>query len=178
LSPFLAKQRYFQVSRLLSEKETILDLGCGAGGFKDYLPAETNYYGIDLVKHWPNDRKNLYVGGLGDDLPKELKNIKFTVITALAIIEHLKKPEILFRDAGNQLESGGKVILTTPHPLGRKMHDFGSKIGLFSNHASHEHETFLDKDDLKRFASSEGFEMISYRRFLFGMNQVAVFKKL
>lgn len=176
LSPFLARQRYKKAAVHITEKDTVLDVGCGAGGFQKYLPKIT-YYGVDAQKHWDDD-DNLFVGSIGKQLPKELESVKFTVVVALAIIEHLDKPGELFKEASVQLKKGGKVILTTPHPMGRKAHDFGAKLGLFSNHASDEHESFLDKGDLKKFAEDEGFEMISYRRFLGGMNQVAVFRKV
>lgn len=177
LSPYLAKQRYKQSSKYITGKDVVLDVGCGAGGFQSYLPKKAQYYGVDAEKYWHDDSNNLFVGTVGRKLPKDLKNVNFTAVTALAIIEHLNKPEELFKEASVQLRKGGKVILTTPHPFGRKAHDVGASIGLFSNHASEEHEKFLDKDDLKSFAEKAGFRMTSYRRFLCGMNQVAVFEK-
>lgn len=177
LSPFLAKQRYKKSAAFIKSKDVVLDLGCGVGGFRKFLPKSTKYYGVDIEANWEGNPDYLFRGSIGKKLPKELKNKDFTVVTALAIIEHLDKPVNLFKDASMVLDKGGKVILTTPHPLGRKVHDNGAKLGLFSNHASDEHEDFLDKETLAETAKAGGFKMVSYKRFLFGMNQVAVFVK-
>lgn len=176
-SPFLRQQRYKRVAQLISQNETVLDLGCGKGALKQHLPDSTIYYGIDTKKHWNFHSDFLFVSKVENGLPKQLSNINFTTITALAILEHLKHPIDLFSTASQVLPVGGKLVLTTPHPIGRKIHDWGAKIGLFSNEASEEHETFLDQLDMIRIAKQAGFKMVHYRRFLLGMNQIAVFVK-
>jgi 2-polyprenyl-3-methyl-5-hydroxy-6-metoxy-1,4-benzoquinol methylase len=177
LSPFLARQRYKHASRYVSDVDIVLDIGCGAGGFETYLPAGAEYYGIDSEKQWGGAPAHLYQVDVGKPLPKALQSKKFTAVTALAVIEHLKEPGTLFNDVSKILLRKGKFILTTPHPLARKVHEMGARVGMFSYHADDEHESFLNKKDLTQLAVQEGFEMVAYRRFLLGMNQVAVFVK-
>lgn len=177
LSPLLAALRYKEAAKLISEGDTILDIGSGSGQLKDYIPETVEYYGIDSKKQWQGNPGYLFKVKVGGPLPKEIKSKKFSVVTALAIIEHLKVPAKLFDDAGAVLKKGGKLVLTTPHPIGEKVHTFGAKTGLFSSHAHDEHEDLLDRKKLKLLAESCGFEMVHYKRFLMGMNQIAMFVK-
>lgn len=177
LSSFLKKQRYRKVTSLIRNKDNVLDLGCGSGSLKDFLPTTVNYYGLDTEKHWKNKPNYLFVTKVEDGLPEQLKKVNFTVVTALAILEHLKNPAVLFQTASLALPIGGYFIITTPHPIGRTIHDFGASIGLFSSDASEEHEIFFDQKAMMRLAEQEGFRMMYYRRFLFGMNQLCVFVK-
>ncbi len=177
LSPFLARKRYKQAARFIRKSDTILDLGCGIGGFRDYLPKDTHYYGVDSESNWGKGSKNLYQSKIGQQLPEELKTKSFTSVSALAIVEHLDNPVDLYEYAHKILEKRGLLIITTPHPIGRKIHDISAKIHLASSHASEEHEDFLDKDDLLRLADKKKFEFVEYKRFLLGLNQIIVFKK-
>lgn len=177
LSPFLARQRYTHTARYIAADDTVLDLGCGSGELRRYLPDGTAYYGTDIAKHWDSKDPHLFVVKVGQPLPAALRKQRITVVTALALIEHLANPEELFAQARAALTPAGRFILTTPHPLGRKVHDLGGKVGVFSSDASEEHEDFLDKQALDRLARQQGFELTDYKRFLFGMNQVATFRK-
>jgi SAM-dependent methyltransferase len=177
LSPFLARQRYKHAARFVAGNDMVLDIGCGSGAFRKYLPKNATYFGADTVRHWDEADPHFFVTKVGQPLPGQLRKQRVSAVTALALIEHLSEPGQLFRDAGRVLPEGGRLILTTPHPLGRKVHDFGGKLGIFSSDASEEHEEFLDKRMMKRLAEREGFELVRYRRFLFWMNQVAVFEK-
>ena len=177
LSPFLARRRYTHAARYVQADDTVLDLGCGSGAFKGYLPQGAAYLGADIARYWPTGTADRFVVKVGQPLPAKLRQKRITIVTALALIEHLAKPEELFAQARRALTPGGRFVLTTPHPLGRKAHDLGGAIGVFSNDASEEHETFLDKRDLAGLAQREGFELTDYKRFLFGMNQVAEFTK-
>lgn len=178
LSPYLARQRYKNAAKYVSTDDTVLDLGCGVGGFKKYLPSDTEYYGIDAEENWDKEKSGyLFKAKIGQSLPAKLQKKNFTVVSALALIEHLDDPGSLLRDAAKVLKKGGLLIVTTPHPLGRKVHDTGSRLGIFSSHASEEHEDFLDKVDLSKLAEGNGYKFVSYKRFLFGMNQIAVYRK-
>jgi len=176
LSPFLKNQRYKITSKEIESKRKVLDIGCGKGDLKNRL-IDCDYFGIDLKKRWPTDSKNLFICDISKTIPKQLTNEKFDCIVALAIIEHLKEPKKFLANIKTLLAPSGKIILTTPHPLGRKIHDFGAKIGIFSKEAAEEHEKFLARDDFIKLSKENNLRVTKYKRFLLGLNQLVVLKK-
>jgi 2-polyprenyl-3-methyl-5-hydroxy-6-metoxy-1,4-benzoquinol methylase len=100
-------------------------------------------------------------------------------VIALAVIEHVKDPGAFLRELVSRLSSAHDnfIICTTPNPTAAWVHTAGAKIGLFSRHASKEHENSLDKVRLVQAASETDLKLIAYKRFLFGVNQLAVFQR-
>jgi len=178
LSPFLKHQRYLQVKRFILPTDRVLDIGCGAGDLRKHLSEQTAYFGIDIEQKWDKPSAHLFVTKSNKGIPKQIQKEQISVITALALIEHLKQPSSLFHQAKMVLPINGRLVLTTPHPIGRNIHDFGAKLGIFSSEASEQHEAFLNKESLIYLAQSEGFEILLYQRFLFGLNQIAVFRRI
>ncbi len=90
------------------------------------------------------------------------------------MIEHMKEPEELLRRFRTLLADGGRLVLTTPHPSFRWVHDCGARLGLFSREASEEHETFFDDETLRDTGRRAGWIVAESRRFLLGANQLFV----
>lgn len=171
LSPFLRRQRMRAAQPLLGGK--VLDIGCGAGHLARYVVA-ADYVGIDrdlaslelARKSFPEHR---FVSNLS-----EVEG-QFDTVVALAVIEHVADPAAFLQAARQfMVGSGAAIILTTPHPSVDWVHDLGARVGLFSSHASEEHEALLDGKALSQAADRAGLRVDRYRRFLFGANQIAV----
>jgi len=176
LSPFLRKQRLKAVSPFLRGK--IFDVGCGSGALATYISNEL-YYGMDI------DKQALALAQsrnpdhqFSDRWPDSGE--QFDTVVALAVIEHVPEPAAFLNQIGSYLKPSteSRVIITTPHPWAEWIHTPGAKIGLFSKHASEEHETLLDHAGLQDTAKQAGFRLSLYRRFLFGLNQIAVMERL
>jgi 2-polyprenyl-3-methyl-5-hydroxy-6-metoxy-1,4-benzoquinol methylase len=175
LSPYLRCKRIEAVRPYL--KGNILDVGCGSGALAQYVSADF-YAGVDPDKHslsvarqqFPNHQ---FYESLPDaDRP-------FNTIVSLAVIEHVSDPILFLR---NLLEHLGRrpddvIVCTTPHPSVDWLHTLGASMKLFSSHASEEHEELLDKPKLEKLAAKSGLLLATYRRFLFGANQIAVFHR-
>ncbi len=58
------------------------------------------------------------------------------------------------------------------------IHGLGARLRVFSWHASEEHEALLNRNSLNSIAADNQLRLVSYRRFLFGANQLAVFRKV
>lgn len=175
LSPFLRKKRFITVKPFLRGR--VLDYGCGSGGLAEIVPADC-YLGIEIDcdslqrarLHFPNH--NFFSA-----LPESGE--KFDTVVSLAVIEHVKNPVYFLQILANQMNdsSEARVVVTTPHPTVDWIHDMGAKIGLFSKHASEEHEDLLDREKLEAAGFQAGLKLICYKRFLFGANQLAVFRR-
>ena len=98
-------------------------------------------------------------------------------MVSLAVIEHVKNPERFLHLLAKRLSKryGSKVVLTTPNPS-VDWGGLGSRISLFRKHANEEHEALLNWRQLEEICHNAGFKLTTYRRFLWGANQLAVFK--
>ena len=176
LSPFLRRQRLNAARPFLKGK--VLDVGCGVGLLADEIPPE-RYLGIEvdpisLEKAISNFPRHQFQA----TLPLPTKTGKFDTVIALAVIEHVKSPEQFLTDLSAHLSHhrSARIIITTPHPSMDWVHDFGATIGLFSKRANEEHEELLNHAKLNLTGTKLGLRLISYKRFLFGANQLAVYE--
>jgi len=176
LSPFLRNRRIVAARPYLEGR--VLDFGCGAGALAAWV-APSRYLGIDI------DAESLRRARAGFPQHRFLSALpepaeRFDSIIALAVIEHVRDPVALLRLLSRHLAESGaaRLVFTTPHPSVDWVHHVGATIGLFSRHASEEHESLMDMATLNQVGAEAGLTLVCYRRFLFGANQLAVFQQL
>lgn len=174
LSPYLRNQRLKAALPFL--KGRILDFGCRSGALASLVPAE-NYSGVDVDdecvraarRAFPHHQFMTSLAGQDAD---------FDTVVSLAVIEHVADPADFLRELKSHLarKPDARIVCTTPHPSIDWVHAAGARIGLFSWSAHQEHQALLDADALRRAGREAGLEMVEYRRFLFGANQIAAFR--
>jgi len=98
----------------------------------------------------------------------------FDTIVSLAVIEHVSDHGAFLRELTPCLATDGRIVLTTPHPHFEWVHNVGALLGIFSRHAAQEHAAFSDCKAMKKAACSADLEVILYRPFLGGANQLFV----
>jgi len=160
----------------------VLDLGCGLTDLPSRLPS---YVGCDrspeilLVQRARFPSAVFFEWDFAEsDAPVGLAaQGPFDVVLLLAVLEHVAKPHRLVARAVSLLGPGGRLVVTTPHPLGRLPLETGAALGLLSPHARDEHETLLGRAALEEAGRSAGVSLVLYRRFLLGLNQLAVFSR-
>lgn len=160
----------------------VLDLGCGLTDLPSRLPS---YVGCDrspeilLVQRARFPSAVFFEWDFAEsDAPVGLAaQGPFDVVLLLAVLEHVEKPHRLVARAVSLLGPGGRLVVTTPHPLGRLPLETGAALGLLSPHARDEHETLLGRAALEEAGRSAGVSLVLYRRFLLGLNQLAVFSR-
>jgi len=122
ISSFIVFNKFSIVSGL-KKSSFILDIGCGNHSptlIKSILPS-CNYTGVDIDYYNldENDRlvaDNLFIfpkEGFFDCIEK--LNIKYDLILATHLIEHLDDPKLLFRTASKLLKKDGILLVTTPN---------------------------------------------------------------
>lgn len=172
LSPFLRRQRINAARPWLAG--SVLDFGCGSGALAEFVPA-ADYTGFDID---PQSLANAGALFPAHHFLHELPQTdKFDTVVSLAVIEHCKDTNGFLRQLLGFTRAGGRIVLTTPHPAFEFAHDFGSRIGVFSHAASEEHEAMLDRKALYALAANQRLEVVNYRRFLFGANQLIVMQQ-
>lgn len=175
LSPYLRRQR-FAASRPYI-KGRVLDYGCGPGlladafGLTDFAGVEidTDMLAIARAKH-PHA-----ILVTPDELGK-LDGQAFDTVAALAIIEHLDDPAGFLRTLRGLLAPGGRIVLTTPNPALDWAHGVGGRLGIFAKESHDEHQSLMDRKGIEGFAREAGLEIVLFKRFLFGANQLAVLR--
>ena len=139
----------------LSDKESVLDIGCGAGYFAAQVKAEnpgSTVVGIEpdsmMVHHCRQQLKLDVHEGFFETFPAKGR---FGAITAFHVIEHLFDLNNFFQFLRDHLQDDGVVIIETPNVGG----SWGG-IGLF--HIAHLY-TFSPRTITNLF-SVHGFEVI------------------
>ena len=186
LSPWIRNLRLRCVGSKIEPGTVVLDLACGAGSLSKHIPSSCRYFGVDRIPFkevgladMPANCQ-LLNAELGDpNTPARILDWIGTrpqVITMLAFLEHLKDPAAVIQTYSSLLAPGGRLLGTTPHPIGRRLHDSLARIYLCSRDGADEHESFLGRGDLERVARSAGGSLTGYSRFLFGLNQFFEFR--
>lgn len=98
-------------------KRRLLDLGCGQGDF--IVEANAVHWhatGIEFSESAVSlCRERGLTIALGSSAAKVFDANNFDVITAFEVLEHLRDPADLLKDASRLLRSGGLLYLTTPN---------------------------------------------------------------
>lgn len=160
---------------------SILDIGCGYGSIiRAFAPAIKKYVGIDhdpdvvdwLKRHFPEyEFLTLDI----DNEPISIQD-KFDTILIIAVLEHLSRPGKLVLNLPKLLKPGGRVVLTSPTPLGGWIHHLGGRLGIFSRSAADDHKGFYNRASLGRMVHSTNLVMTECHFFMAGMNQLVVFQ--
>ncbi|HYS95101.1 MAG TPA: class I SAM-dependent methyltransferase [Chthoniobacterales bacterium] len=175
LSPFLRSRRIAAVEPFLG-KGRLLDIGCGTGTLANHVNS-TRYLGVDQDEESIAIAKNLFPTHrfltLAEFAQSPNQN-EFERIVGLAVIEHVEDPQRWLAWLRTLLKPGGQVVLTTPHPSVRQLHEFGGLIGLFSREGAMEHRDLINRHRMIQLAETSGFRVRHFRRFLSGCNQLFV----
>jgi SAM-dependent methyltransferase len=160
----------------------VLDVGCGLTDLAERIPG---YVGCDRNpdvlaaqrKKYPE--RDFYEWDIarGGAPPGLVGEGPFEGILLLAVLEHVPDPASVLARLASLLAPGGRLVATTPHPSGRWPLEAGAALGLLSSHAHDEHETLLGREALEAAGRSSGLSLVLYRRFLLGMNQLAVYSR-
>ena len=160
----------------------VLDVGCGLtdlpGRIPDYMGADRNADVLAAQKRrFPEKDFFEWDIGRGAAPAALVARAPFEGILHLAVLEHVPEPAAVLARLTPLLSPSGRLVATTPHPSGRWPLEAGAALGLLSSHAHDEHERLLGEADLGDAGRGAGLALIVYRRFLFGMNQLAVFSR-
>lgn len=176
LSPFLRRKRVDAAKPYLLGH--ILDIGCGSGALAALVPAD-HYIGVEMDAISLRQAQLRFPSHRFASILPESPDLLFDTIILLAVIEHVSDPGRFLGTLTTHLSESATacIVVTTPHPSVKWVHDIGTAFGLFSKHANEEHDVLLDRSRLEMVGIQAALKLVKYRRFLFGTNQIAIFKK-
>jgi ubiquinone/menaquinone biosynthesis C-methylase UbiE len=159
----------------------ILDIGCGQADLAALIGQPAEYVGLDINpsllaagdRRFPQHR--FYSADLEARLlPPEVAGRRFDTITLIALLEHLAQPARILDQLAALLGPRGRVVATTPTPLGHRVHRLGAQLGLFYREAVEDHKSILDGATLRQLFQRAGLRVAHYRQFELGCNQLIV----
>ena len=120
----------------------ILDVGCGHGPYYEMLK-EWRIVGVNI------DRDDASPDVVGDGLCLPFKTDSLDAIICTQVIEHVRDPDLLVREIGRGLKSGGLLLLTGPMywPLHEEPNDYWR----------------FTKYGMKALLENNGFDLIELR---------------
>lgn len=152
----------------------LLDVGCGeaiaCGAQSD------GYVGVDLVR---SRLLGAIHRGASDVLWSSATSLParsecFRTVLMMAVIEHLTDPAHCLREVVRVLMPGGRLVVTTPTPLGDRLHHVLARIGLTSAHAAQDHVSVFAASELRAALDRVGLRVQEYTLFQLGANQLCV----
>ncbi len=112
--------------RKYKESGKLLEVGCGEGYFLKRISSYYSIWGIDINEYAVDIAREVApkaIIKLCDATKLPFKTSFFDVIVAFDVIEHLRQPELFFKEANRVLKIGGILIVRTPNPI-----SFGARI--------------------------------------------------
>lgn len=164
------------IKRELDFNNHIIDIGCGNGAIaRDLLNYGYNVYGIDGDRKGieiaqnalpVNDNRFFCIDIETEDLPNELKSIRFDVAISTEVVEHVYSPETMIRFIYNVLDvSGSKLIISAPYH-GYLKNLLLSIIGRWDKHFTAlwvgGHIKFWSKKTLTILLEQNGFRVVRF----------------
>jgi 2-polyprenyl-3-methyl-5-hydroxy-6-metoxy-1,4-benzoquinol methylase len=156
----------------------MLDIGCGweARLLKTVEPYIAEGVGIDFKAPEINSGKiRTQVATLDGTLP--FADESFDVVTMLAVLEHLDKPDEIALEIARVLAPGGRLVLTVPSRAARPVLEFlAYRIGIVSEAEIRDHKAYYNYRDLHALFNGK-FIIERHRYFQFGMNNFSILRK-
>jgi SAM-dependent methyltransferase len=172
LSPWLQRRRLKMGPAYLRGR--VLDYGCSDGRLAAICRPKA-YLGVDINVRALAQARAAHPGFRFATSVSDRE--RFDTVAAFAFIEHVADPGAWLARFASLLEPDGRIVLTTPHPSMEWAHTLGARTRLFSWDAHEEHEELLDRTRLQELAGDAGLLVETYRRFLFGANQLVVLRR-
>lgn len=142
---------------------SILDIGCSNSPFPNMANRDNYAVSVlDIVKPSSLDTNVTYYKGLVDNGYSIPEKIKFDIITAWAVIEHVKDVPLSFKNVSSSLVDNGFFVITTPE-IGTPLANLNLGKTPWFNPPEHLH--ILSPNCLIEIASRYGFVLINKGHF-------------
>jgi SAM-dependent methyltransferase len=132
---------------------SVLDIGCGNGKVKDYLPETCTYSGIDIV---PSGN-----GSYGDVYTLNDAPLCFDTVLLLEVLEHLERPLEALERIRPLIK--GKLIISVPNPY--NLDQIASVIHNDTNIENSNHIAMFGDNEIRSLCSDAGYPSVVPIRF-------------
>ena len=145
---------------LQEEKGLIIDIGCSSGRYLN-----NNIVGADISIEKLRKAKSKLLVNLDVEEALCFPSNTFDFVLFSEILEHLRNPKKALNNIFKILKNKGKILLTTPHNLGKAIEyeeigvllEYGIKEGTHGDKYIHKN---FSKNELKNLLNDVGFKII------------------
>jgi ubiquinone/menaquinone biosynthesis C-methylase UbiE len=170
----IARMRFHAAYPFIKPGARVCDLGCGLeAAFLNYA-ADRIATGVGLDDQVPDGQRGRWKL-LRADLQSPLPFVDggFDHVVMLAVLEHLREPEKVLREAFRVIAPGGSLIMTWPSAMVDPILGILHKVRLVSDEMeSDEHQKRIPVEALQQMLQRIGFQKFVHRRFEFGLNNL------
>ena len=172
----LATLRRRRVDRFIAPGSVLVDLGCGHAGSLLEAYSDTIERGIGFdVSVGPTPAGNVELHAQAVDAPLPLPDSSVDVVSCLAVIEHVDRPDVLAAEAQRILRPGGVFVVTTPAAEAKPVLELISvRLRLIDPTEILDHKRYYRPATLRTELERAGFSDVSVSRFELGLNLAAV----
>ena len=167
--------RFREVHSHIPANGVVVDFGAGDGAFLKSVAHRINKgFAFD---RYADTRDSGNIHFISFDLDTDVLDTRVVTradtVTALAVIEHVKSPEKLMKEAFSILRPGGVFFVTTPTPRSRWLLEFlAFRLGITEKEGLLEHRRYMWGYELYTLAKDIGFSTATWHEFEFGMNTI------
>ena len=168
-----------KVMKYIPNSSKVLDVGCGRDFYLlDTMKKRIKYgVGVDMaVKNTKIDNITIKKINVFDKL--NFTSSSFDVATMIAFIEHIDKPEKILRECNRVLNKGGIIIITTPMSRAKPFWELLVNLGFTEEKTTEDHKHYFSPAEIESLLKKTGFKVTTSKKFEFGMNYIAVGKKI
>ncbi|MDY0974545.1 class I SAM-dependent methyltransferase [Massilia sp. CFBP9012] len=109
------KPEYAHAAKLIHQDSSVLEVGCGKGAFRRWLPQSIRYTGLEF-----NDEAVQKARAAGLDVRKQpveehvAASRRYDVVCAFQVLEHVEHPKQFFHACVQALKPGGTLLIAVP----------------------------------------------------------------
>lgn len=109
------KPEYAHAATLIHQESSVLEVGCGKGAFRNWLPQSIRYTGLEF-----NDEAVQKARAAGLDVRKQpveehaAASHRYDVVCAFQVLEHVEHPKQFFHACVQALKPGGTLMIAVP----------------------------------------------------------------
>jgi SAM-dependent methyltransferase len=109
------KPEYLLAKGMIPEGSSVLEVGCGKGAFRSWLPDSVTYTGLEF-----NDGAVRKAQASGINVLKQPVELhvdtgsRYDVVCSFQVLEHVESPIAFFRACAQALKPNGKLIIAVP----------------------------------------------------------------
>lgn len=167
-----------ELSWINEYKETgskYLDYSAGNGQIAEEFSNENKDHEVYVTDFSDYNLKSLELkfdkNRVGRSLDDFNSDLKFDMISAFGVLEHVDNPRELLKQFSSKLNMGGKLLLSVPNPDSFQAKVFGNK---WYSWLAPRHWQLITKDYLKELLANNGFEVIGEKNFFMRTSSASI----